>query len=260
MTEIERLLQVMARLRDPVTGCPWDRAQTYATIVPYTLEEAYEVADAIDRDDRQGLKKELGDLLFQVVFYAQLAREEDAFTFQDVVTAVTEKMVHRHPHVFGEVEYADQAEQSAAWERLKRAEQDADPGSQLDGVPRTLPAMTRAIKLQHRAAQVGFDWAAVTPVLDKMQEELTEIRAALESADPVERVKEEVGDFLFAALNLARHLKVDPESALRATNNKFEKRFRYIEARLSEAGRPWEHSSLAEMDALWEQAKAAERD
>lgn len=245
----------MAQLRAPEGGCPWDRAQTYATIVPYTLEEAYEVADAIDRDDRQALKKELGDLLFQVVFYAQLAREEAAFTFEDVVEAITEKMIHRHPHVFGDVEYANQAEQTAAWEQLKRAEQESPSTSQMDGVPRTLPAMARAIKLQRKAAQVGFDWATLTPVLDKMQEELSEIRGVLEAADSAERIHEEVGDFLFATLNLARHLNVDPESALRATNNKFERRFRYIEARLGESGRNCAQSSLAEMDALWERAK-----
>jgi MazG family protein len=252
-------LEVMVQLRNPNGGCPWDRAQTYATILPYTLEEAYEVADAIEQGNREELKKELGDLLFQVVFYAQLAHEERAFTFKDVVLAITEKMIGRHPHVFSDVEYTDQAAQRAAWEQLKAAERDAVPASLLDDVPRTLPAVTRAMKLQRKAAQVGFDWPAVPPVLDKVREELAEIQCALDSNHPTERVAEEIGDLLFACVNLARHLQVEPESALRTANHRFEKRFRHIETQLAAAGRDPAQVSLAELDALWEQAKAIER-
>jgi len=259
MTEIERLLEVMAQLRNPDGGCPWDQAQTYATILPYTLEEAYEVADAIEGGNREEIKKELGDLLFQVVFYAQIASEEQAFTFKDVVQAITEKMIVRHPHVFSDAQYANQAEQQAAWETIKAAERDSVPASLLDDVPRTLPAVMRAMKLQRKAARVGFDWSAVAPVLDKVQEELTEIQCALHADEPTARVAEEVGDLLFACVNLARHLSVEPESALRIANHRFESRFRHIETQLAALGRNPEQASLAELDALWEQAKTIER-
>jgi MazG family protein len=259
MNEMKQLLELMARLRDPETGCPWDRAQTYASIVPYTIEEAYELADAIARGDRSELQQELGDLLLQVVFYAQLAQEEGAFTFADIVTTITEKMIRRHPHVFGSVKYRDHAEQTASWENIKAAERGMKTASVLDHVPLALPAATRAVKLQRKAARVGFDWAEPNAVLAKIEEELVEIRDALASGADSERIAEEVGDFLFASTNLARHLKVDPEAALRAANAKFERRFRQIEGWLAETGRTPEQVTLAEMDALWERAKAEER-
>jgi MazG family protein len=257
--EVKKLLNLMKRLREPGSGCPWDQAQTYASIVPYTIEEAYEVADAIDRGDFTELKQELGDLLFQVVFYAQLAQEEGAFTFADVAAAITEKMIRRHPHVFGNAQYTDHAEQSVAWEQLKAAERDAHTTSLLDGVPLALPAMSRAVKLQRQAAQVGFDWSAAPAVLDKIAEELAEIRTELEAGGTAERLTEEMGDLLFACTNLARHLEIDPESALRAANAKFERRFRRIENWLAETGCTFQQATLAELDTLWERAKAEER-
>ncbi len=259
MQEVKQLLSLMEHLRDPHAGCPWDRAQTYASIAPYTIEEAYEVADAIARGDQTALKQELGDLLFQVVFHAQLAKEEGAFTFADVAAAVTEKMIRRHPHVFGETRYADRTEQSHAWERLKAAERDTPADSVLDGVPPALPAMVRATKLQRKAAQVGFDWAAPMAVLEKITEELTELRNELEAGAAPARLTEELGDVLFACVNLARHLAVEPESALRLANLKFERRFRRIETWLKAAGRSFQQAGLAELDALWERAKAEER-
>lgn len=259
MRELEQLLELMARLRDPDSGCPWDLAQSYASIVPHTIEEAYEVADAIARGDLADLKDELGDLLFQVVFYAQLAREQGVFSFADIAAAITEKMTRRHPHVFGNAEYADRAEQSAAWERIKAAEPGAARAGVLDGIPLALPALTRAVKLQRKAAQVGFDWGALEPVLDKIREELEEVRVEVRQGAEPARVLDEIGDVLFACANLARHLNVDAEAALRGTNAKFERRFRRIEDWLAEAGRTPQQSSLAEMDALWERAKADER-
>ena len=245
----------MARLRDPEHGCPWDRAQTYATIVPHTIEEAYEVADAIARADWAELRDELGDLLFQVVFYAQIAREEGRFDFAAVARGIVEKMTRRHPHVFGEEAYADAAEQTAAWERIKAAETAERTAGTLDGIPLALPALTRAVKLQKKAAKVGFDWGAVEPVLAKIEEEIAEIRHEIASAAPPERLADELGDVLFAVANLARHLQIDPEAALRGTNAKFERRFRRIEQWLAEDGRTPAESTLAEMDALWERAK-----
>jgi MazG family protein len=254
--EIEDLLELMARLRDRDTGCPWDKAQTYESIVPHTIEEAYEVADAITRGDRAELKDELGDLLFQIVFYSQLAREEGAFTFADVAKSITEKMTRRHPHVFGDTVYSDVAEQSRAWERLKEAERDIGRTSVLGGIPLALPAMTRALKLQRKAARVGFDWGNALGVLPKIEEELEEVRAEILAGADRERLQQEVGDLLFACVNLARHLNIDPEAATRGTNAKFERRFRLIEAWLAEAGSNPERASLAEMDALWERAKS----
>ncbi len=245
----------MARLRDPEHGCPWDRAQTYATLVPHTIEEAYEVADAIARADWAELRDELGDLLFQVVFYAQIAHEEGCFDFADVARGIVEKMTRRHPHVFGDEKYADAAEQTAAWERIKAAEKAAPPAGTLDGIPLALPGLTRAVKLQKKAAKVGFDWGAVEPVLAKIEEEIAEIRHEIASAAPLERLADELGDVLFAVANLARHLQIDPEAALRGTNAKFEQRFRRIEHWLAEDGRTPTDSTLAEMDALWERAK-----
>ena len=259
MQEVKQLLSLMEHLRDPHAGCPWDQAQTYASIAPYTIEEAYEVAEAIARGDRTALKQELGDLLFQVVFHAQLAKEEGAFTFAEVAAAVTEKMIRRHPHVFGETRYADRAEQSHAWERLKAAERDTPADSVLDGVPPALPAMVRATKLQRKAAQVGFDWTAPMAVLEKITEELTELRNELEADAAPARLTEELGDILFACVNLARHLAVEPESALRLANLKFERRFQRIETWLKAAGRSFQQAGSAELEALWERAKAEER-
>jgi len=230
----------MARLRDPDHGCPWDREQTYATIVPHTIEEAYEVADAIAREDWAELRDELGDLLFQVVFYAQIAREEGRFEFEDVARGIVEKMTRRHPHV------------SAAWERLKAAEKAESPTGVLEGVPLALPALTRAVKLQKKASKVGFDWGALEPILAKIEEEIGEIRHEITTCAPAERLADELGDVLFAVANLARHLKLDPEAALRGTNQKFERRFRRIEQWLAEDGRAPAQSTLAEMDALWD--------
>lgn len=256
---IDALLQVMARLRDPADGCPWDREQTYATIVPHTIEEAYEVADAIAREDWEELQAELGDLLFQVVFYAQIAREEGRFDFNDVAHGIVEKMIRRHPHVFADERYADAAEQTAAWERIKAAEKPEQPVGVLDGIPSALPALTRAVKLQKKAAQVGFDWNAMEPVFAKLEEEIAEIRHEIAHAAPPERLADELGDVLFVCANLARHLKLDPETALRGTNAKFERRFRRIEAWLAEEGRTPTESSLAEMDTLWDRAKLQEK-
>lgn len=261
MTELEQLLQLMVRLRDPHSGCPWDRQQTWATIVPHTLEEAYEVADAIAREDWPELQSELGDLLFQIVFYAQIASEEGRFNFNDVVRGIVEKMTRRHPHVFGNQHDADAAAQTTAWEQIKAAEKTAKgeaPASVLEGIPLALPALTRAAKLQKKAAQVGFDWGAVEPVFAKIDEEIAEIRHEITTQAPVARVADEVGDLLFAVVNLARHLKLDPEAALRGTNAKFERRFQSIEQQLAARGRTPVQSTLAEMDTLWERAKTEE--
>ncbi|MDX1656863.1 MAG: nucleoside triphosphate pyrophosphohydrolase [Candidatus Competibacteraceae bacterium] len=259
MQPIEQLLELMARLRDPQSGCPWDRQQTYATIVPHTLEEAYEVADAIARHDLQELKDELGDLLFQVVFYAQIAREEGVFDFDAVARSITEKMIRRHPHVFGEASYTSVQEQSEAWERIKATERGRKPDSILAGVSRGLPALTRAVKLQLKAARVGFDWSQTEPVMAKIREELQEIEAEIQTRAPAQRLADEVGDLLFACANLARHLGCDPETALSGTNGKFERRFRRIETWLAEQGRSPDQATLAELDALWDRAKGEER-
>ena len=256
---LQALLALMARLRDPDHGCPWDREQTYATIVPHTIEEAYEVADAIAREDWAELRDELGDLLFQVVFYAQIAREEGRFAFEDVARGIVEKMTRRHPHVFADARYADADEQTAAWERLKAAEKAESPTGVLEGVPLALPALTRAVKLQKKASKVGFDWGALEPILAKIEEEIGEIRHEITTCAPAERLADELGDVLFAVANLARHLKLDPEAALRGTNQKFERRFRRIEQWLAEDGRAPAQSTLAEMDALWDRAKIAEK-
>jgi MazG family protein len=257
---LDALLAVMARLRDPQTGCPWDREQSYASIVPYTIEEAYEVADAITREDWPELRDELGDLLFQVVFYAQIAREEGRFDFNDVARGIVEKMIRRHPHVFADAHYANAAEQTAAWERLKAAEKAEPPAGTLAGIPLALPALTRAVKLQKKASKVGFDWGALEPILAKIEEEIGEIRHEIITQAPKERLADELGDVLFAVANLARHLQLDPEAALRGTNAKFERRFRQIEQWLAEQGRTPVESTLEEMDDLWERAKREERE
>ncbi len=268
---LDDLLHLMARLRDPQYGCPWDLKQSYASIVPYTIEEAYEVADAIERSDFEHLPGELGDLLFQVVYYSQLAREEGRFEFTQVVDGITRKLIRRHPHVFvdgdlyGKPDAArlEEAAVKQRWEELKaeeRAEKAVVPEqlSLLDDVPNALPALSRAVKLQKRAAQVGFDWPEALPVVDKVREELDEVLEAMSENDP-QAIAEEIGDLLFVVTNLARHLKVDPETALRSANGKFERRFRFIEQTLRAAGQPIENCSLEQLDALWGEAKKQEK-
>jgi ATP diphosphatase len=256
---IDRLLTIMRRLRDPEGGCPWDLEQTFRTIAPYTLEEAYEVADAIERDDMDELRDELGDLLFQVVFHAQMASELGHFDFAAVVAAICDKMERRHPHVFGDATVSSAAEQTVAWEALKRQERAGKEQSVLDGIPLGLPALTRANKLAKRAGQVGFEWPDVHGALDKAAEEIAELRAELTDAPDKEALASEIGDVLFSIVNIARYAKIDPEAALRKTNAKFERRFRLIEQRLRERGRTPEEASLEEMDAIWNEIKAAEK-
>lgn len=271
MYQLDDLLHLMARLRDPQHGCPWDLKQNFASIVPHTLEEAYEVADAIERGDFAHLPGELGDLLFQVVYYSQLAREEGRFDFAQVVDGIASKLIRRHPHVFADgdlygavdVPKLDEAAVKQRWEAIKaeeRAEKAAAPEqlSLLDDVPTALPSLSRAIKLQKRAAQVGFDWPEALPVVDKVREELDEVLEAMSEND-ADAIAEEIGDLLFVVSNLARHLKVEPESALRAANAKFERRFRFIEQALRDAGRNMEDCPLDELDALWGEAKKLEK-
>ena len=261
--DIEKLLEIMAALRTPGSGCPWDLEQNFSTIAPYTLEEAYEVADAIARGDLAGLREELGDLLLQVVFHARMAQEQGVFDFGDVVEAITTKLSRRHPHVFGDARGLSPDEVKHLWERIK-AEEKAERGvprersGALAGVPVALPALTRALKLQAKAGKVGFDWNDPLAVLAKIREEADEIAAEIQAGDR-ERAKAEVGDLLFAMVNLARHLDVDPEAALRAANQKFERRFASIEDALAAKGKAPQDSTLAEMDALWDAAKAAEK-
>jgi tetrapyrrole methylase family protein/MazG family protein/ATP diphosphatase len=259
---IFRLIEIMARLRDPNGGCPWDLEQTFATIAPYTVEEAYEVADAIQRGSLSDLRDELGDLLLQVVFHARMAEEQGAFDFAAGAEAINDKMVRRHPHVFGEVVHRDAAEQTRAWETIKAGERAAKAGgtvaSLTDDVPVALPALTRAVKLSSRVARVGFVWPSAKEVLAKLHEEVAELEAEIAAGDR-DKARDELGDVLFVCANLARELEVDPEAALRGTNDKFVRRFNYIEQRLAERGSSPEASDLAEMDALWDEAKAAER-
>jgi ATP diphosphatase len=257
--ELRRLLDIMAALRDPANGCPWDRAQSFATIAPYTIEEAYEVADAISRNDFAALPDELGDLLFQVVYHAQLAAEAGHFGFADVAAAIADKMVRRHPHVFGAAAARSAGAQSLAWEEQKLTERAAraERGT-LAGIPVGLPALTRAQKLAARAARVGFDWPDAAAVLDKLEEEAAELRAELPGADPA-RLTDEVGDLLFVLANLARKLHLDPEACLRAANDKFARRFGAVEATLAGQGRTPADATLADMEAAWQAAKAAER-
>lgn len=253
-----RLLEIMARLRDPNTGCPWDIEQSYETIVPYTIEEAYEVADAIERGSMDELKGELGDLLLQVVYYAQMAREDGHFDFTQIANAISDKMITRHPHVFGDEDGDKTAEQQTRdWEKIKA--QERGTVGVLDGVALSLPALTRAVKLQKRAARVGFDWPETTDVLAKIQEESAELVEARNDL-PYDKQVEEFGDLMFVMANLGRHLKIDPEEALRVANAKFARRFAYIEAQLAKAGKSPSDSDLQEMDALWDAAKLAERD
>jgi len=265
-TPIDRLRDVMRRLRDPVAGCPWDVEQSFATIAPYTIEEAYEVAEAIQNDDMAALKDELGDLLLQVVFHAQMADEAHQFDFDAVAQAIADKMIRRHPHVFGDVEIDGTAAQSRAWETQKAEERAAKARaagiapSALDGVTVGLPALTRALKLQKRAGRVGFDWKDAPPILDKIAEELGELQAEMAApARDAARLQDELGDLLFACVNLARHLSIDPETALRGTNAKFERRFRKVEALLTADGKRPEQVTLDAMEALWQRVKRDER-
>ena len=262
---IQKLLEIMARLRDPDGGCPWDVEQTFASILPHTIEEAYEVADAIDNNDMAALKDELGDLLFQVVFYAEMARELGEFDFNDIARGITEKMVRRHPHVFGDQVVTSELQQRAAWERHKADERKRDAAENrgkhgaLDGVARALPALMRASKLQRRAAREGFDWPDLAPVFAKIEEEIAEVRAELgRETRNHDAIEDEIGDLLFACVNLARHLETDPEVALRHGNDKFEARFRAVEAELVRRGRTPARSTLAEMDEIWDEVKRAE--
>ncbi len=263
--DVARLIEIMAALRTPVTGCPWDLEQDFRSIAPYTIEEAYEVADAIERNDLADLKDELGDLLLQVVFHARMAQEQELFAFNDVVDAICDKLIRRHPHVFGGGQSLDADGVNEQWRaikaREKAAKQGAPPASLLDGAPLALPALTRALKLQQKASSVGFDWNDAHQVLEKIREETEEVAAelALPGASASPALEEEIGDLLFVVANLARHAKVDPEQALRSANAKFERRFHHIERRLREMGRSPQAASLDEMEALWVEAKDSER-
>jgi nucleoside triphosphate diphosphatase len=262
VANIGTLLEIMRRLRDPEHGCPWDLEQSFVSIVPHTIEEAYEVADCIEQDRISDLPGELGDLLFQVVFYGQIAQEQGLFSFEDIVDALANKLVSRHPHVFADAAVLTAGAQAERWETLKAAERlaanDGRPSSELADVPLGLPALTRAKKLQKRAARVGFDWPNTDGVRAKIMEELNEVDAAI-SGGSVAEIEEEIGDLLFACVNWARHLNVEPESALRSASHKFTRRFQYIEAKLAQAGLKFENTSLARMDQLWDEAKWAEK-
>ena len=268
--KISRLIEIMAALRDNETGCPWDIEQDFATIAPYTIEEAYEVADAIARNDLIDLKEELGDLLLQVVYHARMAEEAGEFRFEDVVRGITEKMIRRHPHVFGDAQARSARSAKGMWEKIKveekaarraarlargRDPQDDGPGY-LDGIPVNFPALTRALKLQEKAARVGFDWSEAGPIIDKIEEEIAELKAALQDGDDAS-VRDEYGDLVFALVNLGRHLRLDPEAALSGTNEKFRRRFHYVEKALLADARTLEGASLDEMEALWQRAKSA---
>ena len=256
MTNLERLRRIMVELRDPQRGCPWDREQDWASIAPHTIEEAYELADAIGRDDADAVRDELGDVLFQVVFQARIAEERGLFDFEQVAGAIADKLERRHPHVFGDAKIEGAAAQSRAWEQHKRAERAArgQGTGALDGVTLGLPALTRATKLGARAAKVGFDWTDADGVLDKVQEEVAELRAELAARQP-EAAREELGDLLFALSQAARHLGIDAEAALRDANAKFERRFRHVEALLAERGQTPDEVDMARLEELWGQAK-----
>lgn len=264
MASIDKLLDVMSSLRDPETGCPWDRQQDFTSLIPFTIEETYEVADAIERQDFDDLKTELGDLLFQVVFYSQLAREQQLFDFSDVAEAISEKLIRRHPHVFADSQVKDAEDQSVQWEKFKQVERHkkaSEKGEQagvLDNVSRTLPAMMRAEKLQRRAARVGFDWPDIQGVFDKVSEELEELKQELIASGSQQRISEEVGDLLFSCINLARHAGVDAELSLRHANQKFETRFRGVERVLANKGKEVADAALDELENAWQQVKQAE--
>ncbi|WP_326490861.1 nucleoside triphosphate pyrophosphohydrolase [Shewanella chilikensis] len=262
--DINALLEIMAKLRDPELGCPWDRAQDFDSIVPYTLEEAYEVADAIESRDWQELPSELGDLLFQVVFYCQLGKEKGWFDFATVLERICNKLISRHPHVFAadtDLSFDSAPDAKNNWERIKAAERAGrELHSVLDDIPKALPALARAGKIQKRVSRVGFDWPELEPVVDKVQEEIEEVLHEARQATPDKaRVEDEVGDLLFAAVNLARHLGVDPEQALRGANNKFERRFRAVEQKANASGKPFAEHDLQALDAYWDQVKREER-
>ena len=259
---MKKLLDVMVALRDPNSGCPWDIKQTLKSIIPYTLEEAYEVADAIEQEDMPALKSELGDLLFQVVFYAQIAKEQGEFEFNDVVDAISEKLVRRHPHVFADAQYADDAVLNEAWEKAKATERDEESNiskaTVLNGVAMALPALKRAQKLQKRAARVGFDWPTIEPVFAKIEEEIQELREAMQQKDQA-LVHEEMGDVLFSCANLSRHLGVDSEESLRSCNKKFERRFSHIEEALENKQLSFESRSLDQLEKMWQDAKLSDK-
>lgn len=269
--DIARLIEIMAALRTPGTGCPWDLEQTFRSIAPYTIEEAHEVADAIERGDLADLKEELGDLLLQAVYHARIAEEQGAFAFADVVETVTAKMIRRHPHVFGDAETRAAGAAKGFWDRIKAEEKVEkaaarralglpEPASRslLDDVPGSLPGLAAAVKLQEKAAKVGFDWPSLAPVFEKLREEVAELDEAVDG-ESAEKVEEELGDLLFVIANVARHLKVDPDGALRRANEKFRRRFRYIEERLAAAGKTPAQSTLDEMDALWNEIRQADK-
>lgn len=266
LPQMNRLLEIMVRLRDPDSGCPWDIEQTFETIAPYTIEEAYEVADAIEQKDMSSLRDELGDLLLQVVYHTRMAEEAGLFTFEDVAEGIADKMVRRHPHVFGDQDIADAEAQTVNWEEQKAAERrekaagNTEPESALDGVARTLPGLIRAEKLTKRAARVGFDWPEVEQVFNQLDEETVELRDEISASEmDTDRIEDELGDMLFVMANLARKLKVDPEQAVRRANTKFERRFRRVEALLREEGRSCEDATLEEMDEKWREVKREER-
>lgn len=260
MKEVDELLKTMDALRDPATGCPWDREQTNTTILPYTLEEVYELAEAIAKNNTDAIRDELGDLLFQVVFYSRIASEAGQFTFADVAAGINHKLQRRHPHVFGDEKIDTAEQQNLSWEKIKAAERELSGHSDsgiLNSISSALPALICATKLQKKAATVGFDWDELAPVLDKIEEEIGEIRDALDNGADRAKLQDEIGDVLFACANLARHLHVDAETALMSTNSKFRKRFAYIESELAKQGRSIEQSSLEEMEQLWQQAKGS---
>ncbi|HJF74652.1 MAG TPA: nucleoside triphosphate pyrophosphohydrolase [Gallibacterium anatis] len=260
-TKLEKFAEIIAKLRDPNGGCPWDLEQTYQTMPPHILEEAYEVVEAINQDDRKELKEELGDLLMQVVFLSQLAQEEGAFTLDDVIDGITDKIIRRHPHVFGEIKAENSDEVLKNWENIKQQERyQKEQFSILDNVPIALPSLLRAAKLQKRCAKVGFDWSELEPTIQKVEEELQEVRdeVSKQPQNP-QAIEEEIGDLLFATVNVARHLKLNPEEALRKANLKFERRFRQVEQNILASGRQLEQVSLAEMDLIWDQVKQQEK-
>jgi len=261
LSDIGRLLDIMRRLRDPQHGCPWDIEQNFHTIAPYTVEEAYEVADAIERNDMGDLADELGDLLFQVVFHAQMAAEKGLFQFDDVVQAICEKLIRRHPHVFADANITSAAEQTLAWEEHKARERENNKKYQsaLDGIAKSLPGLSRAAKLQKRAAKVGFDWNAIEPIFDKLVEETAELKAELAAKTSWERIEDELGDMLFTVVNIARHAQIDPELAMRRANGKFETRFKLMEKAIEHAGDNIGELSIEKLETYWVQAKREEK-